>query len=138
MQLSNDSTVNNTSLFDRASIYISAACAIHCLVTPVILALTPAVSIFGFDEHTVHVALIGIIVPLSLSALYVGCKKHRDRKVIGGVIAGLLLLVLGATVAHDVFGEIGEKVLTVVASLMLIGSHWRNFRLCRKSDCKDC
>jgi len=43
-------------------------------------------------------------------------------------LLGLLLLTLAGTVAHDVVGEIGETVLTIVASLFIVYAHIQNYR----------
>lgn len=129
---------SNKYLWDKASIYVSAACAIHCLITPVLIALAPSFSVFGIEEHTIHIVLVAIIIPMSLVAVYTGCQKHKNLKVLAGVGIGLTLLLVTAFIGHDVLGDVGEKIGTVMASLTLIASHIYNFRLCRKVDCQEC
>ena len=123
------------SLFDRLSIGVSTACAIQCAAMPIILATFPAASMLPFDEHDFHLALMFLIVPMSLIAAALGCKKHKDKKVVAGIGAGLFLLVFTAVFGHDIVGELGEKILTIAASLILAAAHWRNYSLCRKKTC---
>ena len=41
-----------------------------------------------------------------------------------------------AMVGHDLFGEIGERMGTILGSGFLILGHIRNRHLCRKDDCE--
>ncbi|MGB1756181.1 MAG: hypothetical protein ACPHHQ_05260, partial [Pseudomonadales bacterium] len=49
--------------------------------------------------------------------------------------AGLTLLVAVALVGHTYIGERTERILTIVAGLMLAAAHIRNFRVCRAMRC---
>lgn len=131
---SNSSAQN--SLFDKLSIVASAICAIHCVLTPVALALTSSALVFGMEAHAIHIALIAFILPMSLIALFLGCKNHRDKAVISSVLSGLAILLFAAFWGHDVLGHVGEQVATVVGSLLLVFAHWRNYRLCRQAQCE--
>lgn len=125
----------NQIWLDKLSIGASTACAIHCAAMPAILALFPTLSFLPSDDHAFHEALVWLIVPMSLLAAFLGCSKHKDKMVLFGIISGLALLVGTALFAHDLVGEIGEKVGTVAATVILAISHWRNYSLCRKRSC---
>lgn len=124
-------------LLDKFSIGASAVCAIHCAAMPILLALFPTLSFLPAEEHTFHLALVFLIVPMSVVAGFLGCRQHRDKVVLSGIAFGLLLLVLTAVFGHDVVGETGEKVATVVATFILAFAHWRNFSLCKKRKCNE-
>lgn len=124
-------------LLDKFSIGTSAVCAIHCAAMPIVLALFPTLSFLPAEEHTFHLALVFLIVPMSLVAGFLGCRQHKDRIVLSSIVIGLLLLVLTAVFGHDVVGETGEKVATVIATFILAFAHWRNFSLCKKRECED-
>lgn len=124
---------------DSLSISASAICAIHCAAMPIILAMFPALSFLPSEDHEFHMALVWLIAPMSLLAAFLGCKKHKDIKVLSGIILGLFTLVVTAVWGHDFVGELGEKSLTVLATLILAIAHWRNYSLCRKRACEhDC
>lgn len=123
------------SILDKVSIGASTICAIHCALLPIVLATIPALSHISAENHAFHIALVFIIVPMSLVAAFLGCSKHKDKLVLSGIGLGLSLLVLTALFGHDIAGETGEKIGTVIASIMLSLSHWRNYKLCREKAC---
>ena len=88
-------------------------------------------------KHAFHIMLIWLVVPSSIIALTLGCKKHKDKTVFAGITLGLFLLVFTAFFGHDIMGEFGEKAATIVATIILAVSHFRNFSLCRKKECVD-
>lgn len=120
---------------DSFSIGTSALCAVHCLFTPILLVLFPALNVLPFDSHDFHVALVWLITPMSLVAAFLGCKKHKNKSVMALIIGGLATLIVAALFGHDLAGETGEKVLTVVATLIIAVGHIRNYHLCRTDRC---
>ena len=123
------------SVLDRVSIGVSTLCAIHCALLPIILATVPAFSHLSADNHEFHIALVALIVPMSVIAGFMGCAKHKDKLVLAGIASGLAILLFAAFFGHDFLGEFGEKVVTVIASFILVFSHWRNYKLCRTTKC---
>ncbi len=120
---------------DRAAIGLSLVCVIHCLLTPVAIAMIPALGATFLEDETFHYAVLFLVLPTSLFALTLGCRKHRrfDILVIG--LSGLLVLFLVPILGEEVTGELGEKILTVAGATIIAYAHVRNFRLCRQRDC---
>lgn len=123
------------TFLDRLSISASALCAVHCAVLPIMLAVFPALSSLPNNDHRFHLALIFLIVPTSIFAALLGCAKHKDKWVLAGIITGLTTLTVTALFGHDFIGDMGEKVATVLASIVLATAHWRNYSLCRSKKC---
>ncbi len=121
----------NQNLVDKASISLSALCAIHCLVAPLTVALLPSLAGLSLHDETFHMWMVIAILPMSIYALTLGCKKHQHSRVLA--LGGLGLLVLVATVllGHDRLGENWEKILTVVGASLVALGHILNFRYCR-------
>jgi hypothetical protein len=114
----------------------AALCAIHCLAGPLLLlggSLVPSVLL---PDASFHEAMLWLVVPSSLLAFSVGCRRHEDMTTLLLGTGGLLGLVLAATGLHAVLGEVGEKIVTVAAATALGAGHWRNFRLCRAEGCE--
>lgn len=122
-------------LLDKLSISASVLCAFHCAALPIILATFPVFSFLPSNDHTFHLALIALIAPMSVMAAFIGCKKHGDKLVFTGITLGILMLVVAALFGHDLLGESGEKSMTVLATIVLALSHFRNYQLCRKHTC---
>ena len=116
---------------DNMSIGLSMLCAIHCLALPVILALLPSLGALQLQNEAFHTWMLVAVIPISLYALTMGCKKHRSYGLLLLGSSGLLLLILAVLLGHDIAGQLGEKMLTVLGSMIIVLAHWKNFRLCK-------
>ena len=122
--------------FDKLAIGFSALCLVHCLLLPVALIFLPTITFLtAVSNEVFHLALVALVLPVSLVALTLGCKQHRDWLVIGLGASGLTVLVLTAIFAHDYLGHELETVFTVIGALLVAACHVQNFRLCRRQDC---
>ena len=63
-------------------------------------------------------------------------ELKRQKKINGFGILGLSFIVVMAMVGHDLFGEIGGRMGTILGSGFFILGHIRNHHLCRKDDCE--
>lgn len=130
--------LNSTrSLSDKAAIFISTACTVHCLLIPILIVAFPVLASTFFGDQGFHTILLWIILPTSLIALGLGCRAHRDVKVIAYGLLGLGCVLAAAIAGHAYFSELGERVVTLAGSAFLIFSHIRNQRLCSHDDCHD-
>ena len=119
---------------DKAAIGISLICALHCIATPLLLLSIPAIgSWFIADEHF-HQLLIYLVLPISVMALALGCRKHSNYRIfiLGG--CGLATLIAAAFFMHDLVGESGEQILTLIGTCLVTLAHWQNYQLCRSED----
>jgi hypothetical protein len=96
---------------------------------PVIITLLPFLDQFS-DRH-LHAEMLIIVLPISLIALTIGFRRHADKRVVGLGIAGLLLLLVGATLAHSLYGVVADRMLTISGSVILALAHYRNSKLSR-------
>ncbi len=116
---------------DKAAIGLSLLCTLHCLLLPVAAALLPSLAMFGLEDELFHRVLLLVVLPVSAYALWSGLRKHNSGKVLALGVAGMVMLMVTAVIGHDVFGENGERLMTVLGSLLVASSHIRNFRLCQ-------
>ncbi len=109
---------------------------VHCLVLPMLVTLFPIAQGSLLDEHYFHLIMLGLILPTSLIALFIGCRRHKDliTIVLGGI--GLTTLTVTALFGHELFGLSGERVVTTIGGLILAVAHIQNFRCCRRDDCQ--
>ena len=122
-------------ILDRLAIGMSSFCLLHCLVTPVLLISIPVLASTIVADETFHKILLVFVLPASSLALLLGCRRHKDGIVLSLGTLGLMQLVIIAFFGHELLGETGETVATVVGSLVLAASHFRNHRLCRSDRC---
>mgnify|MGYP001246316184 CR=1 FL=1 len=130
---------NIQAIADKSAIGLSFLCALHCLLLPAAIVLYPTTLGFLPGDESVHFVLLFVVIPISAYALIKGGKVHKSRKVFITGISGLLVLVAAVILGHDMLGEIGEKILTVLGSIIVIIAHAQNHFICRENDgeCQD-
>ncbi|MCO7188089.1 MULTISPECIES: MerC domain-containing protein [unclassified Pseudoalteromonas] len=126
---------NLSEKLDRYAISLSAMCVIHCLFVPLLVALLPAFGATFFSDEAFHRWLLIGVLATSSSALFLGCKKHNQWRILGYGTAGIGVLFFAAFFAHDLMAEEGEKLLTILGSVLLVISHYKNFNLCQTGRC---
>ncbi|MDD9976445.1 MAG: MerC domain-containing protein [Boseongicola sp.] len=131
--------MNNFSQYipflDKFAVTTSGLCAIHCLSLPMLLAIFPALGATLFGQESFHVWLLWLVIPLSIIALSMGCRKHKSWLVALLGFIGLSVLVIAASFGHDVLGETGERVATLMGVTVIAVGHVRNYTLCRRVEC---
>ena len=99
---------------DKASITLSLACMIHCLLMPSFLVLTSGFFALSIDNELIHKAFLIIVLPVSLYALITGYRNHKILSYFYIGTSGLWLLVFAVFFGDGVFGELAEKALTLL------------------------
>ncbi|RLA26337.1 MAG: MerC domain-containing protein [Gammaproteobacteria bacterium] len=124
-----NSSASQSDMLDKVAVALSGLCLLHCLLMPVIITALP---FFGqFSARHLHAEILTIVLPISLIALSIGFRRHADKRVVGWGIAGLLLLIVGATLAHNMYGVVADRMLAITGSVILAAAHYRNSRLSR-------
>lgn len=108
---------------DRVGIVLSVVCAIHCALTPILVAVAPFLFTSEFEFRTK-----AVLLSLATVALGWGYVTHRSYKPIVWLGAALAAFGVGEWLGH---GEWFEVVATVMASIALIMAHFTNARACR-------
>lgn len=129
--------IKSTTL-DKISVALSGICILHCLLTPILITLLPIISLNSFvDDELFHKLMLWIVLPTSCTALFIGCRKHRDTLIATTGIVGMLILIFVTFWGHDLFGLTGEKVATSIGGIILAISHILNYRACQSRICED-
>ncbi|MFT4635867.1 MAG: hypothetical protein ACI854_001194 [Arenicella sp.] len=129
--------LNSTSL-DKFAILLSGVCLVHCLLTPVLITLLPIISLSSLVEDILfHQLMLWLVLPTSIIALFLGCRKHKQLLIAATGVVGISILVAVAFFGHDWFGIGGEKIVTSVGGLILALSHYLNYRACQTTICED-
>lgn len=118
------------SFWDQVGITVSSLCFLHCAITPVLLLTLPWMG-EHFHSHYFHVFIFVLVLPIGLYAFFQGYGHHRKTKVLWLGIPGLLLVTTAAFLPHEISEMIGEELLTVFGSVLLIAAHYFNRRSCR-------
>jgi small-conductance mechanosensitive channel len=115
---------------DRVAVLLSGVCLLHCMAIPLAILVLPSMSSLLLGSETlVHWLLLGLAVPISVLALWVGYTRYANlRSVLLGT-SGLLLMFVA--VSHF-FGRAPEVPLTLAGVALVAWAHWLNIRRARK------
>ncbi len=125
---------SSQSVMDRMAIGLSVMCTVHCFATPVILALLPSFAVMQIDSEQFHLWILTAVMPTSLLALSLGCKKHKLMRYMACGVIGLAFMICAVLLGH----EIAEKALTLIGSAFIAVAHWFNYQQCLKQNDEKC
>lgn len=114
-------------LLDRLGAGISLACAVHCLIMPLLLGMMASAATVEHWNHWLEGLIIVGSAAIGLTAAVHGYRRHGDRWVPGVVAIGAAALLAG----HWLTPAALELPLVVGGGLLLAGAHLRNLWLCR-------
>ena len=118
-----ESAVAKPRTWDRVGIVLSGLCAAHCLLVPLVLVALPLWPALAETRAWLHPAFAVLLIPVTLLAI----RAHRERYAVLLLSVGLVLVV-AATLAHDLLGASVEAGVTLLGSTLLIAGHIRNAR----------
>lgn len=127
----------NKFKIDGLAISLSFLCAVHCLFMPSFIILAPSLLSISFDNEFIHYLILALAIPISIFALSAGYKTHKSLSMIFIGFLGLSILLFAVLFGNNLFGEIGEKGLTLFGSIIVASAHYRNLKVCKELDC-DC
>jgi len=142
---------------DSLAVSMAFVCAIHCLVSPILISLLPVLSATFFLHKDFHLWLILLAIPTTVAAVYSGCSKHKDKLVLS--LSGIGLALLFSVAVYESWLHSGVVVHTqmycplcaqknrdpwsdplilinLMGGLSLASAHVRNYCLCRKQRCQ--
>ena len=122
---------------DGVAISLSFLCVVHCLFTPSFIILAPSFLAFSLDNEFIHYLIILVAIPISLYALASGYRAHDRISFLYVGIFGLSILFLAILMGENILGEYGEKGFTLLGSIIVAFSHFKNLKICKELDC-DC
>jgi MerC mercury resistance protein len=119
------------SVADRIGATASFLCAIHCAALPFVLALLPFVGLEFLADHRFERGFVLFACMLALLALIRGYRRHQGPLPLLLAAPGLLLLLLGVTVAEG-YSIILHSVLVTCGGLLVASAHFVNLHSDRR------
>lgn len=122
-----------SSQLDRLGIGLSALCLAQCLLLPVAATAAPSLAGSILSDEVFHQLLVWFILPVSILAFGIGCRRHRHMPVLIPAILGVAAIVAAVVMGHEgTLGQLGARGLTLLGAGLLATAHFLNFRLCRQ------
>lgn len=84
----------------KLAIGFAGVCGVHCLLTPVLLILFPIIGSTFFVEESFHLWMLLAVVPTTVIAVFLGCRRHKDKYVFLLALTGLSLIIAAAVWGH--------------------------------------
>jgi MerC mercury resistance protein len=113
--------------WDAMGVTVSIACAIHCAILPLALSSLPLFGINIIENIWFEYGMIALAFIVGSYSLYHGFKKHHHSWTPFLLFSfGMFFLVI-----KQVFHE-WHLWLLAPAVLLIIGSHFLNYKFCRK------
>ena len=128
------SIISTQAFTDKMAMSLSLLCALHCLVSPLIIVMLPSLAALQFDGEAFHVWMVLAVIPTSVHALTMGCKQHKRYRFLGLGLFGLLFLLSAVLLGEDLISDFWEKALTVIGAATIALGHYRNYRLCQHQE----
>ena len=122
----------NNRVLDKLGVWVSAMCAVHCLLLPLLLPVLPILASTFIAEHWFERGILTISIVIGFAALFIGFKQYHRQ------IYPMYSLSLGALIYwnKDIFGHAYEPFTIAAGAAFIIAAHLVNLRLCRQ--CKSC
>jgi hypothetical protein len=119
---------------DKAGMIASAVCAIHCIISPILLVVISFYSLRAGLNQDAEWLFVGVSIMLGTVGLLPSyLRVHRQTTALGVFACGSALILLGKLVVP--LGDI-EAVLVIMGALMIAAAHATNRFLCRT--CPQC
>src|SRR4051812_17699795 len=82
----------------QVTVFLSVLCAIHCILTPILLILLPVAGSYFEQYHWVEYIIIASVFFLGTSAILHGYKDHHQKKLPVYIFFGGLILLCSASI----------------------------------------
>jgi hypothetical protein len=116
--------------WDGLGIATSVACAVHCVILPLILTSLP---LFGVNIiHNIYFewGMIALAFFVGVYALLHGYKTHHRS------VTPMVVFIIGFVfLITKQFFLPYEAYFLIPAVVLIISAHYLNYRLCRKTNC---
>ena len=120
------------SLLDRFGATGSMICAVHCAITPVLLAAIPSLGLSAWLSDGFERGFVLFVTVLGLFSLLWGYRRHRAFRALTLLLVGLLVLWAGAylpalhhqVVVHAVVMTLGGTLVGLAHVVNLRLNHW--------------
>jgi len=126
-------TAKNRVRLDRFAIGLSALCAVHCVVTVLLLGALSSLGHF-FAAPIIHEAGLALAILVGAVALGAGLRRHRALFPLAVGCVGLAVMGCALLVPHG----LGESVLTVLGVSLVAIAHVLNIRADSRTGCACC
>lgn len=115
------------SRWDAVGIVASIACAIHCVLLPILFTTLTLCGIELLENIYLEIGTILISMCAGSWALIKGVRKHQNKTLLLLFLGGLICMITGNLLANDY----AEIVCKLTGSILIIIAHLKNVNHCK-------
>ncbi len=116
--------MNKKTFWDRLGVGISLICVIHCVLFPLLLVLLPVWSLFDAVHAWAHPVLLVTVIPIAILSCRGRDVPSKNKMLF---ILGVVFLAF-AWISHGFINPLGEVLITLLGSTVLIIAHVKNYK----------
>ncbi|MBX2846533.1 MAG: MerC domain-containing protein [Saprospiraceae bacterium] len=114
---------NAHSLSERIGLGLSFVCVVHCILTPVFIALLPVMSSTVFANPAFEIILLALSFLITGAINIIGFMKHHKKYApLATMLLGFSFIISGHVTHH----HIAEAILATIGGLLLAYSIYLN------------
>lgn len=118
---------------DNAGVFLSTACAIHCMAVPLLVTFLPLVGLGFLASEPAEFAIVGAVL-LAAGSVAAGVRFHRQWRAFLTLVLAVGVITAGYIAAEGSF----EVILHVTGGVLLATTHLLNRHLCRTCPAAGC
>lgn len=122
---------------DKTGIWLAVACALHCLLVPVLLPTLSLVGMSFLGAESLERGILAVSAVIGFIAIAIGTRHHQSPVPLVALVSGVVLYFNKHLIGHE-FGHFWEIPVVLVGASLLITAHVLNLHLCRVSKAKNC
>ena len=124
------------SFADRAGIWLSTLCVVHCVATPALISFSAVFAHLVPGEERTHRTLATFVAAAGAVALIRGFRVHGKRRILLLMALGLGFIFFGAWFGDRLPSHVWEVMVTLCGSVLMIAAHRMNHTFC--NNCSTC
>lgn len=115
-------------VLDRFGICVSGICVVHCIVTPIVIILFPALNTSHLFHDWFHLIFGTVVITSVLIAVYPHCNRHGHKDIVALALLGSISILFALFFGHDL-NKYFEHGFTTLGSVLLITAHIKNMKV---------
>lgn len=119
--------LGTTGPLDRLGTWVGAACAVHCLMLPLVVGVLPLLGLQFLAEEGVEYAFLGVASLVALLSALWGLRRHGALRMVAAFACAIGVVLLGFTIGEE---TAEGRVVMAIGALALVASHRANRKLC--------
>jgi hypothetical protein len=125
-------------ILDRFGATGSLLCAVHCALTPLVLAALPSLGLGLWAHHGIEFGLVMFVTLLGLSSLIWGYRTHRVFRALKLLLVGLTILWMGIFLRPLHEAVVPHAITMTTGGILVATAHLLNLRLNRRCSVSGC